>query len=81
MPKIDAIPLVGSGSNGEDGDYLRANIWAPENAERAPVMVWIHGGGFVVGSKDAAISEGTAFARSGIVCVAINYRLGIDGLV
>ena len=44
-------------------------------------MVFIHGGGFVVGSKDAAVHDGSAFARSGVVCVAINYRLGIDGFL
>src|SRR5688500_2742380 len=52
LPEIDAVPLVGSGSDGGDGDYLRVNIWAPDGAHQAPVMVWIHGGGFVVGSKD-----------------------------
>ena len=81
LPQIDAVPLVGSGSDGGDGDYLRVNIWAPEDARQAPVMVWIHGGGFVVGSKDAPITDGTEFARSGIVCVAINYRMGIDGFL
>ncbi len=44
-------------------------------------MVWVHGGGFVVGSKDAPVSDGTAFARSGVVCIAINYRMGIDGFL
>lgn len=81
LPQIDAVPLVGSGGDGEGGDYLRLNVWAPENANNAPVMVWVHGGGFVVGSKDAPVSDGSAFARSGIVCVAINYRLGIDGFL
>lgn len=81
LPQIDAVPLVGRGSDGGDGDYLRANIWAPEGAQDAPVMVWIHGGGFVVGSKDAPVSDGTEFARSGVVCVAINYRMGVDGFL
>ena len=44
-------------------------------------MVFIHGGGFVIGSKDAPVHDGSAFARSGVVCVAINYRLGIDGFL
>ncbi|MGN6496422.1 MAG: carboxylesterase/lipase family protein [Tsuneonella sp.] len=81
VPQIDAVPLIGSGSDGGDGDYLRVNIWAPEHGAGAPVMVWIHGGGFVVGSKDAPVSDGTEFARSGVVCVAINYRMGIDGFL
>jgi para-nitrobenzyl esterase len=44
-------------------------------------MVWIHGGGFVIGSKDAAIHDGGSFARDGVVCFAINYRMGIDGFL
>lgn len=81
FPMIDPTPLIGSGSDGGDGDYLRLNIWAPKAATSAPVMVFIHGGGFVVGSKDAPVSDGSEFARSGVVCVAINYRLGIDGFL
>lgn len=81
FPQIDVTPLVGVGSDGSDGDYLRLNIWAPKDAKSAPVMVFIHGGGFVVGSKDASVSDGTAFAKSGAVCVAINYRMGIDGFL
>ncbi|MXP46031.1 carboxylesterase family protein [Altererythrobacter luteolus] len=81
VPQLDVIPLVGSGSDGSDGDYLLANVWMPENAQDAPIMVWVHGGGFVVGSKDAPVSDGTQFAKSGVVCIAINYRLGIDGFL
>lgn len=80
FPAIDVIPLVGTGGEGGE-DYLTLNIWAPEDARDRPVMVFIHGGGFVIGSKDAPVSDGTQFARSGIVCVAINYRLGIEGFL
>jgi para-nitrobenzyl esterase len=80
FPAIEVAPLVGDG--GERGDdYLTLNIWAPIDAAGAPVMVFIHGGGFIVGSKDAAVHDGSAFARDGIVCVAINYRLGIEGFL
>lgn len=81
LPQIDAIPLMGPGDESGNGEYLRANIWAPEGAENASIMVWIHGGGFVVGSKDAPVSDGTAFTRSGVVYIAINYRLGTDGFL
>jgi len=80
FPGLDIEPLIGPGSTGGD-DYLTVNIWAPEGAKGRPVMVWIHGGAFVLGSKDASSTDGTAFARSGVVCVAINYRLGIDGFL
>lgn len=81
FPALDPTPLVGHGSDGSNGDYLRLNVWAPAQAEGAPVMVYIHGGGFVVGSKDASVQDGSAFARSGVVCVSINYRMGIDGFL
>lgn len=80
FPAIDVAPLVGSGGL-EGTDYLKLNIWAPSDARNCPVMVWIHGGGFVVGSKDAAVQDGTEFAKSGVICVAINYRMGIDGFL
>ena len=85
FPALDIEPLVGdAGVRGDD--YLTLNIWAPEAGAQGfptgrPVMVFIHGGGFVIGSKDAAVSNGTGFARSGIVCVAINYRMGVDGFL
>ena len=81
FPMVDPTPLVGPGSDGSDGDYLRLNVWAPKDARTAPVMVFIHGGGFVGGCKDASVHDGSAFAASGIVCVAINYRMGIDGFL
>ena len=80
FPGIDIVPLVGPGGTREN-DYLRLNVWAPESAANCPVMVWIHGGAFVIGTKDAASTDGSAFAKSGIICVAINYRLGIDGFL
>lgn len=80
FPALDAQPLVGDGGTRGD-DYLTLNVWAPEGADKRPVMVFIHGGGFVIGSKDAPVSDGTNFARDGIVCVAINYRLGIEGFL
>ena len=80
FPGIDIVPLIGPGG-GRESDYLRLNVWAPEKAEACPVMVWVHGGAFVVGTKDASASDGSAFAKSGIVCVAINYRLGVDGFL
>lgn len=80
FPKLDVVPLVGTGGLA-GGDYLTLNVWAPADAEKVPVMVWIHGGGFVVGSKDAAVQDGSEFAKSGVVCIAINYRMGIDGFL
>ncbi|MET3803635.1 para-nitrobenzyl esterase [Nakamurella sp. UYEF19] len=60
-------------------DCLNLNVWTPEGADGLPVLVWIHGGAFVNGSGAISIYDGSAFARDGVVCVTINYRLGVDG--
>lgn len=60
-------------------DCLNLNIWAPDNAENAPVMVWIHGGAHRIGSGTLPYYDGTAFAEKGVVLVTINYRLGLLG--
>ncbi len=73
--------LVGPGWRPGD-DYLNVNVWAPSTgAWPVPVMVFIHGGGFVLGGNDAPVHDGSVFARSGVVCVAVNYRLSIDGFL
>jgi para-nitrobenzyl esterase len=60
---------------GEDCLYL--NVWAPRPRRGAlPVMVWIHGGGFIAGSGYEAEYDGTALARRGVLVVTLNYRLG-----
>ncbi|MET7770656.1 carboxylesterase family protein [Nocardia sp. NPDC005366] len=61
-------------------DYLNLNIWTPDpGSARLPVLVWIHGGGFDTGSN--GLYDGAAFARDGVVLVAINYRLGAEGFL
>ncbi len=63
-------------------DYLNLNIWTPELGQaRLPVMVWIHGGAFTNGSGSVPIYDGANFARDGVVCVTLNYRLGADGFL
>lgn len=62
-------------------DYLHVNVWAPDGARDRPVMVWIHGGAFVNGNNAVPNYDGTAFARDGVVLVAVNYRLGAEGFL
>ena len=60
-----------------DEDCLYLNVWRPAGtARRLPVMVWIHGGGFVNGGSSPLVYDGTGFGRSGVVLVSLNYRLG-----
>ncbi len=63
-------------------DCLYLNVWNPVGAlagAKLPVMVWIHGGGFVNGGSSPAVYDGTNFARDGVVFVSLNYRLGRYG--
>ena len=80
MPGIDLQPLIGDDQIQGD-DYMLLNIWAPQGAANAPVMVFVHGGGFFSGAGAADVYDGAAFARAGVVCVSINYRLGIEGFL
>ncbi|MFD5748027.1 carboxylesterase/lipase family protein [Streptomyces sp. NPDC127033] len=78
---VDMSPYFGAGwSRGED--YLTVNICKPAaSGEDLPVMVFVHGGGFVAGSTRSALYDGSAFARHGVVLVTLNYRLGIPGFL
>jgi carboxylesterase type B len=65
------------------GDCLSLNIWSPElGAAGRPAMVWIAGGLFEYhGTGASPWYDGTRFARDGIVCVTINYRVGAEGFL
>jgi para-nitrobenzyl esterase len=61
-------------------DCLNLNIWTPDPAAAGlPVMVWIHGGAFLMGSSRMPLYDGTTFARDGVVFVSMNYRMGMEG--
>jgi para-nitrobenzyl esterase len=62
-------------------DCLFINVWRPANrgAGLLPVMVWIHGGGFVMGTSSTPVLEGSSLARRGVIVVGFNYRLGRFG--
>ncbi len=62
-------------------DCLYLNVWtaAKDSAERRPVMVWIHGGGNIIGGASAPFYDGRHFAAAGVVLVSIQYRLGAFG--
>ncbi len=66
-------------------DCLYLNVTTPAGAkpgQRLPVMVWIHGGAFIVGTSMGAfgaVHDGAEFARKGVITVTLNYRLGHAG--
>ena len=61
-------------------DCLTLNIWAPAKpGEKAPVIVWIHGGALQFGGSAGPMYDGGEYAKRGVVFVSINYRLGVFG--
>ncbi|WP_374470838.1 carboxylesterase/lipase family protein [Phenylobacterium sp.] len=73
----DGSPNSGGANGPTSEDCLQLNVYAPQAAKKAPVMVWIHGGAHRTGA--GWIYDGSNFARDGVVLVAINYRLGALG--
>ncbi|MCQ4079618.1 carboxylesterase family protein [Streptomyces sp. RB6PN25] len=79
VPPYDQL-VPEAGTPGDD--YLNLNIWTPDPAGSGlPVMVFIHGGAFTNGSGAVPAYDGSRFARDGVVCVTLNYRLGADGFL
>ena len=83
QPLFPEVVIAGEGC-------LNLNVWTPEAAladgaagqgPGLPVLVWIHGGSFMNGSGSLAEYDGSAFARDGVVCVTINYRLAAEGFL
>ena len=63
-----------------DEDCLYLNVWTAAGPDdRAPVLVWIHGGGLSIGNGADITYDGTRLAQRGVVLVTINYRLGAFG--
>jgi len=76
LPAPFGSPLPDAGA-----DCLNLNVWSPDVNASLPVFVWIHGGAFYGGSGVEAVYDGASFARNGVVCVTINYRLGAQGFL
>ena len=72
--KDDQAPPIPPTS--EDCLYLNVLTPAAKPATPMPVMVWIHGGGSVIGGTTSVAYQGEAFVKHGVIFVGINYRLG-----
>ncbi|WP_349268761.1 carboxylic ester hydrolase [Mycolicibacterium parafortuitum] len=83
QPTDPKIPLDLGAPQGED--FLSLNVWAPSGTEPGdgkPVMVWVHGGAYVLGSASQPLYHGRALATFGdVVVVTVNYRLGAFGFL
>ena len=75
----DGSPNAGGAAGATSEDCLFLNVWAPKAAKRAPVMVWLHGGGNTLGAGSLGAYDGSAFVRDGVILVTLNYRLGALG--
>jgi para-nitrobenzyl esterase len=63
-------------------DCLYLNVFTPDTFGKRPVLVWIHGGGNVVGTGSERLYDGAELVRRGdVVIVTLNYRLGIFGFL
>ncbi|MQB12956.1 carboxylesterase/lipase family protein [Agrobacterium sp. ICMP 6402] len=83
-PQIPTYGPVGTAATSKlafGEDFLTVNIRTPDPAGRSPVLFWIHGGGYAVGSANEPVLQSGAFAASGIVEVTVNYRLGALGFL
>jgi len=73
----------GNPPSGKSEDCLYLNIWTPAKSrrDRIPVLVWIYGGGFNMGSTSEPVYSGEKLAQKGVVLVSIAYRVGQLGFL
>lgn len=83
MQNPSNLGMIGLEQATMDEDCLFLNVWTPAtDGGRRPVMVWIHGGAFVIGAGSQMLYDGAPLARRGdVVVVTINYRLGVFGFL
>jgi para-nitrobenzyl esterase len=81
QPTDPRIPLDLGARQGED--CLTLNVWAPAGgADTKPVLVWVHGGAYVLGSGNQPLYHGRELAiGDDVVVVTVNYRLGVFGFL
>jgi para-nitrobenzyl esterase len=79
QPIVPGPSIIGVSERAMDEDCLFLNVFTPSADEaRRPVMVWIHGGAYTMGSGD--LYDGSQLVRRGdVVVVTLNYRLGVLG--
>lgn len=82
-PLLNAFPGMSLGVPQTSEDCLYLNVWTPAHrpAEKLPVMVWVHGGGYTFGADSQPLYEATNLSKRGVVVVGMNYRLGALGFL
>lgn len=74
-------PLTEGFTPQQSEDCLYLNVYRPAGttSRPLPVMLWIHGGAFIMGAGSMPDYDGSVLARHGAVVITINYRLGRFG--
>ncbi|MFE4515424.1 carboxylesterase/lipase family protein [Kitasatospora sp. NPDC056783] len=81
VPQSGPMP-AGPAEPSEDTDWLTLNVCTPDPGSAGlPVLVWIHGGGFISGTAGDPLYDPTALASAGLVVVSVNYRVGAEGFL
>lgn len=86
QPHVAGVVL---GARSQDEQCLNLNIWvrhSPERSQRVaeprPVLVWVHGGGYLIGCGSQPVFNGTSLAKfHDAIVVTLNYRLGVLGFM
>ncbi len=81
VPTYGPVGQAAASALAAGSDFLTANIRTPALDGAAPVLFWIHGGGYALGSANEPVLQSGAFAASGVVEVTVNYRLGALGFL
>lgn len=83
QPPVPNFPLDLGARESEDCLFL--NIWAPSGTapgDGKPVMVWLHGGAYVLGASSQPLYDGSRLASRGdVIIVSLNYRVGVFGFL
>lgn len=81
---VPQVPWQGDETESSE-DCLYLNVWTPQNRSSGvplPVMLWLHGGSYRIGSANLDLHDGSALAGYGqVVVVSTNYRLGAFGFM
>jgi para-nitrobenzyl esterase len=82
MQAMDMLKIFGAPEDISE-DCLYLNVWTPAKSprQRLPVMIWITGGGFALGSTNLPLYDGKNLAKRGVVLVSIAYRVGPLGFM
>jgi para-nitrobenzyl esterase len=77
------VPWIND-STMDEKNLFSVNVWTPGimDGKKRPVMFWLHGGGFHVGSSNDPMTDGKALSQKGdVVMVSVNHRLNILGFL